>query len=811
MQTVTSEILWAQHFMISPRIEVADDGQTATGTWFLLDLLTMTGLEEGAPPDAVLVTANYTDRYAKVDGEWKFAHVVADIKMITNLDQGWCASRAGASSRSRRREGGQRARERRGTVSHALGVDVGGTFTDVVALDETGRVTTAKAPSTPQDQSVGVLDALGLVAARLGLDRRALLEDAGYVVHGTTVPTNAMLELDGAHTGVITTRGFRDVLDVRRGFKEADFDIRLPAPRAIARRRDRIGVTERVDSAGRVLVPLAEDEVEAATRQLVAQGVTSIAVCYLFSFLHPGHELRTRELIHRVAPHLHVSLSHEVLPRVREFERLSATVVDAYVTPRLEHYLGHLSRQLAACGFGGELFIMSANGGMLPVERAARSGAQLVLSGPAGGVAAGARIAAGTNAITADMGGTSFDVCLIDGGRPIVSTDGWMSRYRIAVPTLDMKAIGAGGGSLARVDAGGRLHVGPESAGSSPGPACFGRGGTRPTVTDANLVLGLLGDSSFLGGTMALDRAAAARAIDEHVGRPLGLSTLDAAAGIFRIVNNAMANGIREVSISRGHDPRDFALIAFGGACGIHASRLARELGIRRVVVPRAASVLCALGDVLSDVLVTRTRGWYARASSADPAEVQAVLRAAAQDALAEAGSTLESAVDVQLEAFFELHYVAQTHELVAPAAIRARPRDPELLDFDADCLARTIAGFHELHERLYTFAKPESDVELLGVRVDVRVVRAKPEPTPAPPMERESGPRPAATRPVYLEEQGGAVDVPTYRGADLRPGDELYGPLVVEEPDTTIVAYPGDAVRVLPDDAYELRVGTRA
>ena len=696
--------------------------------------------------------------------------------------------------------------------SYAVGVDVGGTFTDVVVIDPAGVLVTAKASSTPHDQAVGVLDALTAVAARLGLSADALLARADTVVHGTTVATNTMLELNGALTGLLTTAGFRDVIDVRRGFKEADFDIRMPAPQPIIRRRHRLPIRERVDSEGRVVVALHEEDVEQAVAALVADGIESVAVCYLFSFLDPGHELRTRELVRRVAPGLHVSLSHEVLPRVREFERLSATAVDAYVTPRLSRYLERLAVALRGRGFAGELFIMSANGGMLPVERAARFGAQLVLSGPAGGVAAGSLVAQGLpggNAITADMGGTSYDVCLIEGGRPVVSADAWMNRYRIAIPTLDIRAIGAGGGSIASVDEAGRLRVGPESAGAHPGPACFDRGGTRPTVTDANLVLGLLGEESLLGGALHIDRAAAERAIEQHVAGPLGMTVTQAAAGIFRIVNNTMANGIREVTITRGHDPRDFALVAFGGAGPIHASAQARELGIRRVVVPKTASVLCALGDVLSDVLVSRNRGVYARASTAVAAELEVALRAAAEDGLGEAGHTLETAERVEVEAFLEMHYVAQMHELLCPATIRVRhdATGRPQLDFDDSCLAQTIASFHAMHERLYTFAKPGEDVEILGVRVDVRAVRRKPL-VGAPAAGRAGALAPASRRPVWFEAGDGFRDTAIYAGGELRPGDRLEGPVVIEEPDTTVVVYPGDTLAVRADGSYELQVG---
>ena len=405
----------------------------------------------------------------------------------------------------------------------AIGVDVGGTFTDFVLIDDGGRVATAKVPSTPSDQSVGVMEGLGALAEQLGSSAPDLLARCAYLVHGTTVATNMMLQLSGATTAIVTTKGFRDIIDIRRNYREADFDIRQRAPDALVPRRRRVGVTERVDSSGRVVVPLDEDELRTLVTGLVDDGVRSIAVCYLFSFLNAENELRSRDVIREIAPDVHVSLSHEVLPRMREFERVSTTAVDAFVTPDLSHYLNNLARELASRGFAGEMYIMAANGGMLPLERAAGFGAQLVLSGPAGGVVAGSRISTqfdrNGNAITVDMGGTSYDICLIEGGSPVVNSDAWMNRYRVAIPTLDMKTIGAGGGSIARVDVAGRLTVGPESAGAVPGPACFAQGGELPTVTDVNLYLGLLDEASFLGGAMTLDKAAAERAIEEHVAR----------------------------------------------------------------------------------------------------------------------------------------------------------------------------------------------------------------------------------------------------------------------------------------------------
>lgn len=698
-------------------------------------------------------------------------------------------------------------------TQYAIGVDVGGTFTDFVLIDELGQLRTAKVPSTPADQSVGVIAGLEDLAGQLELECADLLGRCGYLVHGTTVATNLMLELKGSVTGVITTKGFRDIIDIRRNYREVDFDLRYPAPLPLVPRRRRIGVTERVDSSGQVVTPLDEAELRAAVAALVEQGVEAIAVCYLFSFLNPAHERRTREVIAGVAPGLHVSLSHEVLPRMREFERLSTTAVDAFVTPKLARYLSRLTVALRERSFAGEMFVMAANGGMLPIDQAATVGAQLVLSGPAGGVVAGShaskRFGASGNAITVDMGGTSYDICLIENGSPVVNSDSWMNRYRIAVPTLDMKTIGAGGGSIARADAAGGLRVGPESAGADPGPACFGRGGELPTVTDANLCLGLLDAEAFLGGEMKLDAAAAERAIATHVAEPLGVSVVEAAAGIATVVNNAMANGIREVSIARGHDPRDFALIAFGGAGAIHASRQAKELGIARVVVPKQASVLCALGDALSDILVTKTRGLYARGSTLRASDLAELVRDAMEEGLTEVES-IESVTAISIEGYLEVHYLSQTHEILVPLTLTelespdARVRR---VTVDEDGVAKTLERFHEIHERLYTFSKPGEEVEIVGLRVDVRGERPTPEVSYLDEIDREAEAAIVGRRPVYMEETGAFEDTPVYAGALMQPGFAFTGPAVIQERDTTVVANVGDRVRILPDLSYEITV----
>jgi N-methylhydantoinase A len=690
----------------------------------------------------------------------------------------------------------------------ALGVDVGGTFTDLVAISEAGETLIEKVPSTPGDQSVGVINGIERLGHAVGMAVEDFVPQINYLVHGTTVATNIMLEMNGAVTGVLATEGHRDTIDIRRNYKETDFDIRLPAPIPIAPRRRRMGVRERVDASGAVVVPLDEDSVRAAVKQLRDQGVETIAVCYLFSFLNPKHELRTRELIADIDPGIHVSLSHEVLPRVREFERLSTTLVDAYVTPGLRRYLHRLRAALDERGFTGELFVMAANGGMVSVDHASRRGVELVLSGPAGGTVAGVdlgRDAKAPDLITVDMGGTSFDICMVTDGQPDVSTDAWLNRYRVAIPTLDIQTIGAGGGSIAWVDEGRKLRVGPQSSGAIPGPVCYRRGGTQPTVTDADLVLGRIAAGSFMGGEMQLDVDAATRAVATHIAEPLGTTTAAAASGILRVVNSNMANGIAEVAMKRGHDPRDFALVAFGGAGPVHAAAVAAELGMSRVLIPRdKASVFSAYGCVLSDIRISKSRGLYARSQSMDVEWLAGLLPQTLDEARAEIEG-IDSVVSTRAEVLFEMHYKLQTHEIMVPAALP----DTGDMTLTEEAVDATLARFHDIHEKLFSFKKPEHEIELLGLQVDLWGIRAKPRGAQLKSSGGAGGtPIPTGHRKVHFEELGGFEDeTPVFDGIDIGVDQIIEGPAIVEEPHTTIVVHPGMSLRALDDSVYELKV----
>ncbi|RUM98284.1 hydantoinase/oxoprolinase family protein [Pseudaminobacter arsenicus] len=678
---------------------------------------------------------------------------------------------------------------------YVIGVDVGGTFTDLVCVGEAGDVLTAKVPSTPADQGIGVLSGIANLADRAAVSVEDLLARTKMIVHGTTVATNTMIEWSGAHTYLLTTRGFRDLIDIRRNYKEAAFDIRLKAPYPIVPRRRRIPITERITETGAVLTPLAEEEVRAAARRLADEGAQAVAICFLFSFLAPEHELRAREIIHEVLPSIHVSLSHEVLPKIREFERLSTTIVDAYVTPKLRGYLTNLERTLAERGYAGDFFIMRSNGGVVDVGRAAESGVQLVASGPAGGVVAASSIGAAVsdrNLLTIDMGGTSADVSLIRDGTPSVSMDSWFSRYRVAVPLVDVTSVGAGGGSIAWIDDGGALRIGPASAGSYPGPACYGRGGTAATVTDANLILGYIGADSFLGGAMALDVEGARRALQAGIADPLGVGVEEAAAAIVRIVNHNMANALRVISIEKGYDVRDFSLMAFGGGGPLHAAALVQELRVRRILVPRGhASVLCALGDVLADIRESRSRGYYARSETVDlPALAQAVTTMVDEaDALmGEQARNLRRVVECALE----MRYKGQTHEVAVPIGSGLEPT-PERW-------AEVLADFDRLHAQRFSYSRPGAEIEIVGLQVDRFALRAKPEMNG---LGRTSQATATSERPVHFPTAAGYVPTPIYSGVELGLGFTARGPLVIEEANTSVVVMPGQRVSLVAGNVY--------
>ncbi|HXK22809.1 MAG TPA: hydantoinase/oxoprolinase family protein [Myxococcota bacterium] len=671
-------------------------------------------------------------------------------------------------------------------MTFRIGVDVGGTFTDFILADSEGGIELLKVPTTLDDQSRGVMNGIEVLAARRGLDARSFLGRTDLFVHGTTTADNTMIEMNGARTGLLTTQGHRDEIDIRRGYKESIWDPSLPPPTPIARRRHRFGIPERLDFRGQVVTPLDEEAVRDAVRRLRRQGIESIAVCFLFSFLNPAHELRVREIVREEYPGARISLSHEVMPTAPEFERTSTTLVDAYVGPKLSRYLERLERALREAGFDRELLIMQSNGGIMTAEQLARRAVAALGSGPTGGVIGACAVAARSGVkdfIAIDMGGTSYEACLVRDGAPTIrSFWNWQHRYLVGLPMVEMHSIGAGGGSIAIVQAG-ALRVGPESAKADPGPICYGRGGTRPTVTDANLVLGYINPEALCGGEFKLTQAGVREAILEQVGRPLGLDLVQAAHGIFRIVNANMTNAIRRVSSEAGHDPRAFHMVVYGGNGPIHAPFQAEELGIRKLLVPKTSPAFSALGLLIADFVVDRQRSYISPSSRASAERVNEIFELLEGEAEAELSAAGLSRGDLEFRRFVNLCYPGQTFDMAVPARTRAGR-------MSAADLAATIAAFHDLHEELHAYAARDEEPVVRSVRVQTlgrtaaldlgESARAD------APLDRAL----LARRPAFFD--GRFVDTPVYDGDRIRVGHEIRGPAIVEERFTTILVPPG-------------------
>src|SRR3954453_21249486 len=588
---------------------------------------------------------------------------------------------------------------------YRIGIDVGGTFTDLVAIDQGGATTSAKVPSTPQDPSIGVLDGIEQLAARLGLARPALLAQPDRIVHGTTVATNALLERKGARLGLLTTEGHRDVIEMREGLKDDRYNLRMKPPEQLVPRRLRLSVRERIRADGRIEIPLDPASLDAAIALLQQEQVEAVAVCYLHAWRDPRHENQTAAALKCALPDAYVSLSSEVLPQIKEFERVSTTVVNAYVGPVLSRYLARLETRLAEAGYKGPTLIIQSHGGVAPIAEAGRLAAGAVLSGPAGGVAGSihaARLIEIQDLIPFDMGGTSTDISLVADGEAALVMNRKIGGHRIALNSLDHPSIGAGGGSIARVDSGGILHVGPESAGAMPGPACYGQGGEAATVTDANLVLGYLDPANFLGGARQLDPAAAERAVD-RIATQLGIERIAAARGIHRIVNTTMAEGVRLVSVRRGVDPRRFALFAFGGAAGLHATEIARQLDLSRVIVPRVAAVLSAWGMLTTDLRFEVARTHIGDMRALDAGAVKRLFA----EMEAEGIERLRASFDgpVRTARWVDMRYGEQVFEIAVPL---------DGVDWAAvDPLPQIVARFNRRHEELYTYSLPDQETVL--------------------------------------------------------------------------------------------------
>lgn len=670
-----------------------------------------------------------------------------------------------------------------------IGIDSGGTFTDICLFEEqSGRVAVWKVSSTPSDPSravaEGVAEALVQVAARAS--------EVSYFGHGTTVATNALIQHRGALTGLITSNGFRDLLEIGRQKRPDLYDLQADKPPVLVERPLRHEVPERLLHDGRVETALDEAAVRDAVRVLRTAGVKAVAICFLYSFLDTAHEEAARRIVAEEFPGAFVCASHEVAPEFREYERLSTTVVNAYLGPVMAFYIRGVAERLTALGVTATPYLTQSNGGVIGFDAAARLPVRTVLSGPSTGVVGAqvtARLTGAHDIITFDMGGTSTDVALMQGGEPRFAREAVVNGYPIKAPMLDIHTVGAGGGSIAFVDSGGLLKVGPRSAGADPGPACYDRGNDEPTVTDANVVLQTLNPTQLLGGRMRI-RADLARAAIDRIAAPLGIDTLAAAQGIIAVVTANMARAIRVISVQRGHDPRDYTLVAFGGAGPLHAARLAAELDIRRVLVPRNPGILCAMGLLLADLRADFAATRLIALSAAVISEIETIiaeLRGRCAVWFADAGIDAD---DRRVSLSVDMRYAGQNYELSVPL-----PPGP-VTRATIDELA---AGFADAHQRLYGFVAEDEPIQLVTFRAEATGIVRKADIMPT----ADTGPDPYAAeigrRDVWLRETGAFVSCPLYDREKLLGGNRIEGPAIVEQMDATTLIVPGATATVDP------------
>lgn len=674
-----------------------------------------------------------------------------------------------------------------------MGVDTGGTFTDCVVIDEDGRIHSFKELSTPKDPSVGLYNVIKKAAEFFNRSTHDFLGELDFFAHGTTVATNTLLTGTGAVTGLILTKGFRDSIEMRRAHKNNIWDLYLPVPEPLVPRFLRLGVDERVDFQGSVIKPLNEEDVRTACRSFKKHRVTAVAINLLFSFLNDSHEKRVREIVCEELPDAFVSISSEVLPQIREYERSSTTVANAYVGPKLTVYLETLEQRLKDDGLKRAFYVTASNGGVMTADTAIRHASATLLSGPAAGAVGAmyfADLLGSPNLILMDMGGTSFDVTLIHGGGVTLSTEGEIAGYRVAKPMIDIHTVGAGGGSIAWMDSGGMLKVGPASAGSDPGPVCYKLGGGEPAVTDANLLLGYLNKDYFLGGEMQVDVEAAAAVVETKIADPLGMSVPEAAYGIFRIINQNMADAAKVVSVQKGHDPREFALISAGGACSIHACKIAEELGATKVIVPKAASVFCALGMLESDIKLDNVKTYNATIPGIDLEDFNKVIAEVEKKALSE---LLQEGVEKEratLLRHLDMRYAGQHHEVTVDIPSGCTIEDAHL--------TQIAEAFHKVHEKLYTYSTPENPLELMSLRVTAVGSVDKAEMTHQKQEKVKLEDAFKNKRKAWFPKEGGFqnvggfIETSVYDRNKLVAGHEISGPAIVEERITTVIVHPG-------------------
>ena len=670
-----------------------------------------------------------------------------------------------------------------------LAADVGGTFTDIAAFDpKTGLVHYGKTLTTPHR----LVDGIETGVTKAGLS----FGEARLFLHGSTVAINTLLERTGARTAILTTRGFRDIYEIGRVNRPDAYNLFFRKHKPLVDRAFRIEIHERINAAGEVLTALDEDQVAIAAEHLADMGIEAIAILFLHSYRNPQHEIRALEIVRSTCPNIFVSASHELSQEYREFERTSTVAANAYLGPRVAAYLDEIDGRLADAGFKGSFLVVQSSGGVYDVDQARKECIRMLESGPAGGVA-GARslseeIGLG-DAIAFDMGGTTAKAGVIHSGEPVMTggsmIGGYLDGLPVQIPMIDIQEVGTGGGSIARVETGGALRVGPRSAGASPGPACYGFGGSEPTVTDANLLLGRLAPDRFLGGEMTLNLEAAARAMEEKICQPLGLTLTEAADGILRIATASMAHVVRQVTTDRGLDAADFAMIAYGGAGPLHATMVARELRISKVVIPHSPGHFSAFGMLASDYRRDYVRTWFTQLNQALFTELEAIYTVMETEGRTSIEEAAEKPQMIIARRQADMRYVGQEHAVTVDLPLELFARE------DRDGIKRAFDAAHRIN---YGYADEHVPAEIVSLRVSVIGQMAK------PPRERQSlrQPEPAAgaqlgNRPTYFRESGGFVDTPTFNRLNLQPGNLVRGPALIEEYASTTVIQPGDRMEV--------------
>ena len=687
--------------------------------------------------------------------------------------------------------------------AYRLGIDTGGTFTDFILASAGEGIRLYKTPSTPHDPPIAVREGLEQIGADLGCSVADFLRDCDLVILGTTVGVNALIEHKGAKTGLFCTAGHEDSLEIRLGHKEDGhrYDADFPQATMLVSRALRFPVEERVLSSGEVRVPLNEADVRRGIRRFREEGVEAVAISLVWSFLHPEHERRIAELVRAEMPGTYVTLSVDLLPQIREYTRTSTTVMNAYIGPIIRRYVERMEALLHDLGYANPVRYMQSNGGLTSGRFLADKGIYALNSGPAAGPNAGLFFHTGDRSrdiITVDMGGTSFDISLSKDGKTNIVKDFDFLRYRIGIPMLQVETLGAGGGSIAFVNGMGLLQVGPESAGAQPGPAAYGRGGQRPTVTDALVVLGYLNQEALLGGRLRIDAEAARRVIAAGVAGPLKLDVERAAQGIFTLVNSNMVSGIRRVSIERGYDPRDFMMVVGGGAGPAHAGRLASELGIPTILIPKVSSALCAFGEILADMKHSYLSSSAVRLDAMDYAHLNDTFASMEMQGRHDLGSAGVTADAITISRSLDMRYVDQVHECQV---------DIPLEDLSASNIDAIAEAFHTRHEELFTYCERDNTVEIMNLESTVVGKVARPQ---LPPLASGT-PDPAhartGERPAFFEEDNAFVMTPVYDGAKLLVGNRVVGPAIIEEITTSIVVFPGWQVRLDDPGVYVMTV----